>query len=367
MSPKQFNDIYRGKKVFVTGHTGFKGSWLALWLTQLGAEVIGYSIDIPTEPSHFELLELDLHDIRADILDKKKLTTTIKTYKPDIIFHLAAQPIVRDSYLNPVRTFETNIMGTVNVLEACRQSKDVKAIVNVTSDKCYQNNEQERGYNEDDPMGGRDPYSASKGATEIVSQSYGQSFFHPDDYQKQHHTLLANVRAGNVIGGGDWAQDRLIPDIIRATSQNKTTIVRNPASTRPWQHVLEPLTGYMQVGWKLLEGKKEFANNWNFGPDEDATLTVKEVIEHAKKSWEAITYTLDQDSDHPHEARLLTLDSTKARTQLRWKNVWKNEPTFDRTITWYKKYYQTGAVNSRQDMEHYIADAQTTGADWITS
>jgi CDP-glucose 4,6-dehydratase len=359
----QFNDIYRGKKVFVTGHTGFKGSWLCLWLTQLGAEVVGYSIDLPSEPNHFELLDLNMVSIMGDILDKKKITEAIQEHQPDIVFHMAAQPLVRESYLNPVGTFETNVMGTVNVLEACRLAK-VKAILNITSDKCYQNNEWERGYKEDDAMGGHDPYSASKGCAELVGNAYRSSFFNPKKYKDTHDTLLADARAGNVIGGGDWAKDRLIPDIMKSTSKGETVSIRNPKATRPWQHVLEPLSGYLHLGWKLLEENKDFAENWNFGPNDSASLTVQEVIEHTRKHWEKIVYDIQENPADFHEANLLKLDSSKARTVLKWTTVWDNDTTFKKTIDWYKNYYADGSLQSIADLESYVADAEKQSIEW---
>lgn len=350
---KLFNNIYKGKKVLVTGHTGFKGSWMALWLTKMGAKVIGYSIDTPSAPNHHELLKLKITSIKGDILDRKKLEAALKKYKPDIVFHMAAQAIVRKSYEDPTGTFETNIVGTMNVLEACRKA-GVKAIVNVTSDKCYENVEQLWGYRESDAMGGSDPYSASKGAAEILSQSYRRSF----------DMMIANVRAGNVIGGGDWARDRLIPDIMRATSKREPVHIRNPYATRPWQHVLEPLSGYLLVGARLLEGKKEFADNWNFGPADTSNLSVFEVTEHTKKHWDNIVYKVKTSKKNPHEAHLLKLDSTKAHTLLKWRNVWDHHRTFEKTVNWYKHFYENNALISEKDLVEYINDAEKASLIW---
>lgn len=363
MNEHLFQDIYKNKKVFLTGHTGFKGSWLALWLSKLGAEVFGYSLDIPTKPSHFELLNLNLKTELGDILDKKKLSKTIESFSPDIVFHMAAQPLVRRSYLEPAKTFETNIMGTLNVLESCRETK-VKAIVNITSDKCYDNQEHLRGYKEDDPMGGKDPYSASKGCAEILANSYRYSFFNINEGSKSHTTLLADVRAGNVIGGGDWAEDRLIPDLIRAASSNQKVVIRYPRSVRPWQHVLEPLSGYLQLGWKLLESQTEFAENWNFGPNDEADLTVKEVIERSKNIWDKIDYHIQESPKNFHEAGLLKLDSNKARAKLNWESVWNLDETFRRTISWYKNYYETSQISSKEDLEAYIKAATVKKLAW---
>lgn len=367
MPTTQFNDIYRGKKVLITGHTGFKGSWLSLWLTKLGAEVIGYSKDIPTTPSHFELLGLPLTTVTDDILHKEKLLETLRVHKPDIVFHLAAQPIVRDSYRQPVETFETNIMGTANVLESCRLAGSVKAIVAITSDKCYRNNEWERGYKEDDAMGGHDPYSASKGAADIVANAFRSSFFNPEHFGQKHSTLLAVARAGNVIGGGDWARERLIPDIARATGAGQTVVIRSPLATRPWQHVLEPLSGYLQLGWKLLEGKKDMADNWNFGPTDSSNLTVQQVIDFSHTYWAQVRHDVQEDASNFHEAKFLTLDSTKAHDQLHWNSVWDGETTCKKTIEWYKKYYTQQIITSEQDLQSYIADAQRAHREWVTA
>ncbi len=358
-----FNNVYKGKIVFITGHTGFKGSWLTLWLTKMGAKVVGYSIDVPSKPNHHKLLALKVKSIKGDILDRKKLEQALQKHKPDIVFHLAAQALVRKSYDEPVHTIESNVMGTVHVLEACRKV-GIKAIVNVTSDKCYHNKEHIWGYCETDPMGGNDPYSASKGAAELISHSYRTSYFNPDKYGKTHFTLLANVRAGNVIGGGDWAADRLIPDIMRATSKGKKVPIRNPHATRPWQHVLEPLSGYLLVGARLLEGKKEYSDNWNFGPSDTAHLTVGEVAEHTKKHWESIAYEIAESAAHPHEAHFLKLDSTKARTLLKWKAVWGADIMFEKTVVWYRNFYDKKIVMTERDLKDYIKDAVKAALIW---
>ena len=267
-----FSRIYKNKTVLVTGHTGFKGSWLVYWLSQMGAKVVGYSLEAPTTPNHFELLQNNsqfsilnsqLTSIIGDIRDLDKLNQVFSEYKPDIVFHLAAQPLVRLSYENPIETYETNVIGTLKVFEACRVN-NVKAIVNITSDKAYENREWIWGYRENDPMGGYDPYSSSKGCADILATSYRNSYFNIKDYKKTHNTLLATCRAGNVIGGGDWAKDRLITDIMLSVSQNKKVNIRNPYATRPWEHVLEPLSGYLHIGQKLLEEKLEFGDAWNF-------------------------------------------------------------------------------------------------------
>lgn len=359
-----FRNIYRGKRVFVTGHTGFKGSWLSLWLDRLGADVVGYSLDIPTQPSHFELLDLKIQSITADVLDKQRLITTIEKHQPEIVFHLAAQSLVRRSYADPVATFETNVMGTVNILEACRRVRTVKAVVNVTSDKCYENQEVLTGYAEDDPMGGDDPYSASKGCAELVSHAYRRSFLDPAKYRGSHSTLLATARAGNVVGGGDWAEDRLMPDIMKAASMGETVLIRNPRSVRPWQHVLESLSGYLHLGSRLLEGRAECADCWNFGPASESSITVEGVVGRARGLWDAVRYEIREDPEAVHETQFLTLDSTKARKRLGWKPVWNADTTFARTIGWYKQYYGAASIASADDVTEYERDAGRAGVEW---
>lgn len=358
-----FSKIYKNKTVLVTGHTGFKGSWLSFWLLKMGAKVVGYSLKAPTKPNHFELLNLDMVSIIADIRDLDKLNQTFEKYKPDIVFHLAAQPLVRLSYENPIETYETNVIGTLKVLEACRRNS-VKAIVNITSDKAYDNKEWVWGYKEIDPMGGYDPYSSSKGCADILAASYRNSYFNPKDYKKTHNTLLATCRAGNVIGGGDWAKDRLLTDIILSVSQNKKVSIRNPKATRPWQHVLEPLSGYLQLGQKLLEGKIEFAQVWNFGPSDEGSISVEEVVKNVKKYWNNIEYEINQDQNQLHEANLLKLDCSKAHTFLKWKDVWDSNTTFEKTVKWYKAYYEGNIVLTQDDLESYISDAKVKNIEW---
>ena len=363
--PVQFGNIYQGKKILLTGHTGFKGSWLALWLTQLGAEVIGVSKDLPSEPNHFSLLKLSLTDLRGNILDQNFLTETLSTHKPDLIFHLAAQAIVRRSYNDPLTTYATNVMGTLHLFEAVRQSALQTGIVNITTDKCYENREDGEAYKETDPMGGFDPYSSSKGCSELLSASYRNSFFHPNEYEKSHTVLLATARSGNVIGGGDWAEDRLIPDIIRATAKKETTEIRNPHAVRPWQHVLEPLSGYLLLGEKLLGKEKKYASAWNFGPDSEQSKTVSQVIESAQKSWPDITVKFSENTQNPHEATLLTLDSSKAQTKLGWKNVWQYDEGMKHTIEWYKKFYSAKEVLSLKQLELFLQSAQKSEVTWL--
>ncbi len=348
-----FGGFYQGKRVLLTGHTGFKGSWLTCWLQRLGAEVCGCALPPSTEPSHWRLLNLDIRSEMVDIRDSQALKKLFNDFKPEIVFHLAAQPLVRASYRDPVGTWSTNVMGTLNVFEACRKTESVLAIINVTSDKCYENRKWARGYREDDAMGGYDPYSASKGCSELLTASYRNSYFNNGEFGRKHLTLLASCRAGNVIGGGDWAEDRLVPDIMRAVSERRPVDIRNPYATRPWQHVLEPLSGYLLVGRYLLEKKPEFAAGWNFGPADDADLSVREVVENIKLHWDRIDYRFALDAEAPHEAHLLKLDCAKARKELGWHPVWDSARTFKKTVGWYRAYYETGAVTTESDILEY--------------
>ena len=359
-----FSGIYKDKTVLVTGHTGFKGSWLCFWLKQMGAKVVGYSLEAPTNPNHFELLNLDITSIKGNIKDLEHLNTVFQTYKPDIVFHLAAQALVKYSYENPIETYETNVMGTLKVFEACR-ANNVKAIVNITSDKAYENKEWIWGYRENDPMGGYDPYSSSKGCADLLATSYRNSYFNINEYKKTHNTLLATCRAGNVIGGGDWAKDRLITDIMISVSLGKKVSIRNPKATRPWEHVLEPLGGYLHIGQKLLEEKVEFAEAWNFGPSDEGSITVEEVVQNVKKHWDKIDYEINQDPNQLHEANLLKLDCTKANTILKWKDVWDSETTFEKTVNWYKNFYENNKeLLTQSDLENYIKEAVGKNIVW---
>lgn len=362
---KTFNNFYEGKRVFVTGHTGFKGSWLCFWLSKLGAEVMGYSLPPSTNPNHFELLRLDMNSVLADIRDRGKLTNAIREFNPEIVFHMAAQSLVRYSYHDPVETFETNIIGTVNALEACRTSENIKAAVIVTSDKCYENRDWFWGYRENDALGGYDPYSASKGCAELVTSAYRHSFFNPDTYGITHNMLLASVRAGNVIGGGDWAEDRLIPDIMKASSKNEKVFIRNPYAVRPWQHVLEALSGYLMLGQRLCEGRKEFAEGWNFGPREDAFVNVINVAVNCKTHWEKIDYKIKEDADIRHESSCLKLDCSKAHAKLNWKPIWDLGRTVSETVVWYKKFYNDREIITGDNLDEYIKCATKAGAVWI--
>lgn len=325
---------YSGRTVLVTGCSGFKGSWLSVWLTTLGARVVGYALKPPTEPAMFRACGLDKHitSIEADVRDEAALTQVFKAYKPEIVFHLAAQPLVRYSYLEPKETFETNVMGTVNVLEAVRRCGTVKSIVVVTTDKCYENREWVYGYRETDQLGGYDPYSASKGCTELVVNAFRSSFLTGSGVG------LASARAGNVIGGGDWAADRLLPDFVRAVIDNKPIRIRNPRSTRPWQHVLEPLSGYLLLGALLLDEPEKYGSAWNFGPRDTDVLSVEGILKLAIKEWGAGSIEVEGNV-HPHEANLLKLDISKAETYLRWQPVFSCHEAIRRTVEWYKRYY----------------------------
>jgi len=361
---KLFSGVYKNRTVLVTGHTGFKGSWLVYWLEKMGANVIGYSLEAPTFPNHIDLLNINIISVIGDIRDLEKLDETFKKYKPEIVFHLAAQPLVRLSYENPIETYEINVMGTLKVLEACKKA-DVKAIVNITSDKAYDNKEWIWGYRENDPMGGYDPYSSSKGCADILANSYRNSYFNLIEYKKSHNTLLASCRAGNVIGGGDWAQDRLITDIMVSVAEGKKVSIRNPYATRPWQHVLEPLSGYLHIGQKLLEEKKEFAEAWNFGPSDEGSITVEEVVKNVKVHWDTIDYEINQDVKQLHEANLLKLDCSKAHILLKWKDVWNSKITFEKTVKWYKNFYENSqSLLTSSDLESYVNDARKQKLEW---
>lgn len=364
---ESFGRAYSDKRVLITGHTGFKGSWLALWLSRMGAKVIGYALAPSTSPSHIEILNFDCLSIIGDIRDVDKLQNVIQKEKPEIIFHLAAQSLVRRSYREPIETLSTNVIGTANLLEVCRRSPSTRAVIVVTSDKCYKNREWLWGYREDDALGGYDPYSASKGCAEIITSSYKHSFFSLEEYGRGHTTLIASARAGNVIGGGDWAEDRLIPDIARAVSKKEAVSIRNPKATRPWQHVLEPLSGYLMLGWKLLQGESEFADAWNFGPDEDGNLNVETLVEKLKKYWDEIDYRLLSVSSDLHEAKSLQLDCSKARIKLRWRPVWDINKALEMTGIWYDRFYRSEAVISEQQLTEYVHTAEQKNLEWTGS
>jgi len=330
-------NFWKGKRVFLTGHTGFKGSWLSLWLQQMGAEVKGFSLTPPTTPSLFAEANVaqQMQSEIGDIRDFSKLSESIRSFNPDVLLHLAAQPLVRLSYKEPIETYSTNVMGTVNVLEASRYASHLKAIVVITTDKCYENREWEWGYRENEPMGGHDPYSNSKGCAELVVSAYRRSFFHTNDT-----AAVASARAGNVIGGGDWAEDRLIPDILRAFEKQQPVIIRNPLSTRPWQHVLEPLSGYLVLAQQLYNQGKTFAEGWNFGPKDDDCQPVQWILDKMVYFWgEGAHYQIDN-SEQPHEANFLKLDCSKAASRLKWHPQWRLEQTLEQIIQWHRAWLQ---------------------------
>lgn len=360
-----FNNTYKNRNVLITGHTGFKGSWLALWLLEMGAKITGYSLDPPSEPNHFNMLKMNINSITGDIRDYEKLRSAFKENKPDIIFHLAAQPIVRHSYSAPIDTFSSNVMGTINVFEASRATKSVKAIINVTSDKCYENREWIWGYREIDPLGGFDPYSASKSCAELITNCWRNSFFNLEKYNITHCVLLASCRAGNVIGGGDWADDRLVPDIARSLNQNEKVKIRNPHAIRPWQHVLEPLSGYLLLGQKLLEGNHEFAESWNFGPLDEGNATVGDIVDLAGQIWPQIDVETELVQNQPHEAGMLKLDCSKSSAKLRWTPVWDLKTSVEKTFQWYRSYYESQKVKSFEDIHQYILDAKNKKMPWV--
>jgi len=332
-------DFWKDKRVLISGHTGFKGSWLSLWLQAEGAHVIGYSLAPPTQPSMFVAAKVaeGMTSVIGDIRDLNQLQKCIAQHNPEIIFHMAAQSLVRYSYNHPVMTYSTNVLGTVNILEAVRNSKSVRVVINVTSDKCYENKEWVWGYRENEALGGRDPYSSSKACAELVASAYRSSYF-PREEHGNHGVAVASVRAGNVIGGGDWSQDRLIPDIMKAFMENRPVIIRSPGATRPWQHVLDCLSGYRCLAERLWNNGQEYAQGWNFGPDAEDAKTVAWVLEHLTKSWgEGAAWEVDS-SKNPPEAHYLRLDCTKAKTILGWSPRLPLTKALEWTVEWYRNY-----------------------------
>jgi CDP-glucose 4,6-dehydratase len=345
--------FWQGKRVFLTGHTGFKGSWLSLWLASLGVEVKGYALNPPTLPSLFNEAKVGsiINSQIGDIRDQDTLHKSMTEFNPDILIHMAAQPLVRYSYDAPVETYEVNVIGTAKVLEVARSCSNLKAIVNITTDKCYENDERTKGYKENDPMGGYDPYSSSKGCAELVTSAYRRSFL------QDKGVGLASVRAGNVIGGGDWADDRLIPDILRSFEKNESVVVRNPKATRPWQHVLEPLSGYLVLVQKLYEDQKEYAEGWNFGPNEKDVKAVDWILDKMIFKWPGASWKLDQNSS-PHEAGFLKLDITKAESKLGCKPVWELSYTLEKIIAWQKAWLNKEDIQAvcLTEIEEYTKD-----------
>jgi CDP-glucose 4,6-dehydratase len=337
--------FWAGKKVFVTGHTGFKGSWLSLWLQELGAEVTGYALAPATKPSMFYVARVAarMRSVEGDVRDLRGLWGAMSEAAPELVIHMAAQPLVRRSYVDPIETYSTNVMGTVNVLEAIRRTPSVRAVVNVTSDKCYENREWVWGYRENESMGGYDPYSSSKGCAELVTSAWRNSFFNPGEYD-EHQVALASARAGNVIGGGDWAEDRLVPDILRALSEQRPVAIRNPNAVRPWQHVLEPLSGYLVLAQKLMERGVEYDGAWNFGPLDEDAKPVQWIVERFIQQWDSNAKWQLDGAEHPHEAHHLKLDCSKARARLDWQPKWNLSRAIEAIAKWQRAYLD------RQDM-----------------
>jgi CDP-glucose 4,6-dehydratase len=333
--------FWKGKRVFLTGHTGFKGAWLSLWLQQLKANLTGYALSPPTSPSIFELANVanGMTSVEGDIRDQKTLCTAMKECQPEIVIHMAAQPLVRQSYLDPIETYSTNVMGTVNLLEAVRHTESVKAVLNITTDKCYENREWIWGYRENEAMGGFDPYSNSKACSELVTNSFRNSFFHPANY-KDHGISIATVRAGNVIGGGDWSADRLIPDCVQKWLNNESVYLRYPNAIRPWQHVLEPLTGYLTLAEKLFEEGPSYSEAWNLGPNDSDSKPVQFLVQYLAKLWEGKAVWEVDHTDHPHEAHYLKLDCSKANSLLGWQPKWNLEIALEKIAEWYKVYQE---------------------------
>lgn len=349
--------FWKGKRVFLTGHTGFKGSWLSLWLQSMGAQVKGYALSPPTTPALFEEARVadGMDSEHGDIRDLDAITRSMTSFQPDILIHMAAQPLVRLSYREPVATYATNVMGTVHVLEAARKCKQLRCIVNITTDKCYENREWEWGYRENEPMGGHDPYSNSKGCAELVTSAYRNSFFNDEK-----GPALASARAGNVIGGGDWADDRLIPDILRAFEKSQPVIIRNPLATRPWQHVLEPLSGYLVLAQHLWQHGAGYAEGWNFGPRDEDAMPVEWILDHMVSSWgKGASWQLDT-NPQPHEARYLKLDISKARSRLHWSPTWGLNETLERIIRWHNVWLAGQDVRQQclAEIDDYMAGMQ---------
>lgn len=353
-----FGNVFKNRAILVTGHTGFKGSWLCIWLKKLGANVVGYALEPYTQRDNFVSAGLKgkIAHIIGDIRDWPHLSRVFEEHQPQIVFHLAAQAIVRESYASPKETYDTNVGGTVNVLECCRLTDSVKTIINVTSDKCYENKESIWGYRENDPMGGYDPYSSSKGCSELVTSSYRNSYFNSNG-SGRHKKSLSSVRAGNVIGGGDWQKARIIPDCIKTLENNKAVEIRNPHAVRPWQHVLEPLGGYLLLASKMHEERGRFCGAWNFGPDENSVVPVSRIADMVTFYWGGGSWIDVSAKNEPHEAKLLSLDITKAKSCLDWHPVWNIEKAIEATVDWYKNCRQADAYDlCLSQIEEYCED-----------
>lgn len=359
MALNLFGGIYVGRRVLITGHTGFKGSWLVLWLRALGAQVAGLALDPDTQPSHWTLMGFDdVADHRVDLRDAEAVRTVFNEQRPEIVFHLAAQPLVRRSYRDPVDTFGSNVTGLINLLEAVRNCSTVRVVVNATTDKVYAEHDNTAGYRETDPLGGHDPYSTSKACAELVSDCYRKSFFDTPDAPAR----IATARAGNVIGGGDWAEDRLVPDLVKAAASKQPLILRNPAAVRPWQHVLEPLSGYLRLG-QMLWNSADFAGAWNFGPGAASEISVQSLATKLGAHWPALRIGHDANT-HPHEAAILRLNCDKAKQQLTWQPVWNIDTALARTAEWYRAFHEKGTIGSAADLAAHIDDARRLGMAW---
>ena len=355
-----FGGVYNSRRVLVTGHTGFKGSWLCKWLEILGAEIAGYSLAPFTNPNHFELSNLKVKSYIHDIRDYDLIRKVMGEFKPEIVFHLAAQPSVLESYNNPLDTYSTNVMGAVNVLEASRHTDSIKSVVVVTTDKVYKNNEWNYCFRENDELGGHDPYSASKASTELVTESYIKSF----SKTNTDMPLISSARAGNVVGGGDWTENRIIKDAVVAASKDKKVLIRNPNSSRPWQHVLEPLSGYLLLGQHLHQRNFDIVGSWNFGPALSANLTVKDLVQLMGEQWDKVVGECHIDSNAKHEAQSLMIDSTKARSVLGWKPIWDIKKTVQYTIEWYRMYLEENFVITDEQIKRYLNTAKENKLVW---
>lgn len=354
-------DWYRGKRVFVTGHTGFKGSWLTAWLRDAGADVTGYALPPTDTPNLFDAARVGdgIESIIGDVRDARGVDDALRSAEPELIFHLAAQSLVRRSYREPVETYDTNVMGTVHLLDSARRVPTLRAVVIVTSDKCYENRGLARGYGEDDPMGGHDPYSSSKGCTELVTSAFRRSFF------VESNTAVASARAGNVVGGGDWAEDRLVPDIARAAAAGSRAVIRNPEAIRPWQFVLEPLRGYLMLGRSLVDCGARDAEAWNFGPRDADAVSVRDVVQRIGKHWDRVAVDFPNEPDGPHEAKHLRLDYSKARTRLGWAPALTLNDTVEMTMEWYRAFQadpSSAPALVRRQLEAYARRVEAAGA-----
>lgn len=350
--------FWKNRKVFLTGHTGFKGGWMSLWLQSLGAELTGYSLEPVTKNNLFTITEIgkNMNSIIGDIRDLESITKHMKECAPEIVIHMAAQPLVRDSYVNPIKTYSTNLMGTINLFEAARETENVKVVINITSDKCYENYETTHSFKETDPMGGFDPYSNSKGCSELITSSYRNSFFKDGGFDNSKEIAIASVRAGNVIGGGDWSKDRLVPDILNSFEKNKAVTIRNPNAIRPWQHVLEPIGGYLSLAEKLYTKGNQFSEGWNFGPKHDGVKTVEWIVQYMRKSWGNQPEYIHDIGDNPHEAKLLMLDISKAEKKLGWTPKLSIEEAIDNVISWHKEFLNSSDMRSisLEQIKNYI-------------